>query len=433
MTRSPWLGPALAGVLFAPFLSAQVPAGRVVVASALPGPAGGTALAVADLAGGAPVLIQSSPAQAADPLAVAIDPVDRDVIVAVRGAGNTSRIVRLHLSGLSVVGETTLAAVAGTVTSLGLGPEDRMIAVVRGTGGGLVEFDRRRPAAPVVLDAFDRGCGQEILGRQRDFAWLARCGGSGQPPEVRFVDLDSGLLTRAWLPLTGMPSPELTGFRQLPSRLPIGFVTDDSGTLSRVDLATGAATALPVTPVLPAGGTVAMREDPDDVTRAFVLGGAPHPFLMSVGPLDPAPQWVNLTGRLPGDPVDFDLAPDGVSVVFGDPCQLRLAASGGASIGNPTAVVAANAVPGPIALGIGLDDRFAGPTPLPVLLGSCPLHIDPTVFTVGVATSALGPGFSFVIPDSSSLIGAMVFGQLFQPDNTGVLRTSEAVVFHIGG
>ena len=66
------------------------------------------------------------------------------------------------------------------------------------------------------------------------------------------------------------------------------------------------------------------------------------------------------------------------------------------------------------------------------LVGGCPLHVAPVTFLLGVATSPLGPSFVGQVPNSAALVGQTVFGQLYQLDQAGALRTSPGVAFHIG-
>jgi hypothetical protein len=412
----------------------QVAPGHALVATHLPG-APATRLFDVDLGSGAQSPLGAFPADARAPLAVAIDRVNGDVILAV-DLGGAARIVRLALAGRTVAAERVLADVPGRVTDVSLAGD--VFALVGGAQDRIVRVPRNGGAAATVLSLPRPAALGPLFGAH---AWIAESGDPGPPPAdpgARLVDLATGQVASGPHTFTGAGPLRLTGIADIVTAVPRLFLTDGSGQPS-LSVLFGTPQRLQITPVLPPGATEALVMR--NLFEAIVLGGAAHPFLKSVQVFPTPATWTILAGPLPGDPVDFDLAPPPGARVepFGAPCGRGVTpgafTDGGApALGNPAFVVAlSGGIPtAPAFLALGYSERSASGTPLPIPLpGGCPLLVAPHFVFPGTTDVRGAARQPLPIPNDPSLAGASAFAQWVQPATATTFATSSAVAIHV--
>jgi hypothetical protein len=253
------------------------------------------------------------------------------------------------------------------------------------------------------------------------YAWIAE---SGTPsprldPQVRLLDLQSGQTVSGPHVFSGF-TPSLTGIGELVTALVRVIVTDDQG---RISLSVNWATPVPlqVSPVLPAGGTRALRIVG---YQSFVLGGQASPYIRSITGWNGPFTWTTHAGPLPGDPVDFEIGQSGQAnvVVFGQPCGAlppSLHVPGGMpKLGNAQFALASEThLPNvPAILVLGASDLTIGAIPLPVPMpGGCPLRVSPDVLAAKLTDSRGSVVWPLPIPSATSLSGLVFFGQCVVP------------------
>jgi len=365
------------------------------------------------------------------PLAVAVDAVNRDVVVALQTPAATSVLVRLRLVGTRVVREASLGDVPGTVTALTQALDGTWITL---TAAGVMATERngsvaRRIAAAPLATAI------ETYGLASTQALVVQSGSPTADPQLRWLDLVTGQTIAGPFVYTGYLPRGLTGVGDLPTGAARQVFSQEDGTVAiSVNFALPA--TLPLSPVLPAGATVAMHVRG---LEGVVLGGSAHPFLKSFQALG-GTQWVMLAGPLPGDPVDFAFRPPVVAatVAFGGSCgrmSLQEAFSGGPPrLGSTSfALQLVHGTPSsPAVLVLGASDqRYLG-LRLPALLpGGCRALVSAEVV---VTTSSNGFGEALLpiaVPNDPVLLGAIVFGQWLQVPG-GSIDTSNAAALWLG-
>ena len=426
-------------LLFAPPLEAQVKSAHALVAIRAQGSVA-TQLLEVDLMTGSSIPLGRFLSDCFPPLAVVIDPVSLDVIVAV-DLGGTSRFLRLEMSGSNFVSERLLADVPGTATHLSLGPKGEFVATFAGADGKLIRLSRSG-GPPVTLASMPHSTAMTDYGFVTEFAIVVQSL-AGSEPLVTTVELNTGQVIHPTTGVTGVGFPVVTGVFDMPTAVPRQLLTREDGTVVLYMPFTGIDPApLQISPPLPPGGAVAMRGTLE--FRPIVLGGSAHPFLQSFDLFGPAPlQWTVLAGPFPGDPVDYFVAPEGFGVVnnFGLGCgktpTMRLwgNSAGTPQLGNQDfKLMLLDAAPSTEALlALGFDDQIGlGSVPLPFKLPSgCDLLISPDHVLYHV-TTPLGQAEQILsIPNQASLLGLIVYAQWFQMLGLP-FSTSDAAAIRVG-
>ena len=423
----------LASAVFACAAAAQATFPHVVLTD-LGGPGARAQLVAVDAVSGAATALPGFASDALRPLAVALDPYDGDLLVALDAGLGQSRIVRLVDLG-SAFAELPIANVPGPVVQLQVAG-NRLFAAVDGPGGGVYRMPRRGGAASPALAWPDLTAMQFFI-PSADFAVLAWTGrpGTAQPDSGTGVyDFVGGAFTLGPFSFPNPTGRATTGVVDLPTAIPRQVLAFDDGTFALFAGLLGTppmpiATSLPI----PAGGAVAMHAAGGYSIVPFVLGGAPYPFLYSVDAFSGA---VTLaSAALPGAPIDFAFALDGDAHSLGlaEPCGTAMLGhswTGAPQLGTTltsTVVGPANSL---VLLAGGLDDFAFGALPA-TLPGGCALDVAPEVVLAFVTTASGVANHLLPIPATPSLLGTAVFLQWVGYDPAG-LSTSAAAVHWIG-
>ena len=424
---------------------AQVPADHILVLTQTNGPTASLLLDI-DPSSGLVLPVGGFPADAQAPLAVTLDPVNGDPILAVV-AGSASQIIRLELAGLTVVREQTLAFVSGSCSQLGIGPNSDLLVLVDGPNGGLLRVPRRG-GTPLLMLSLPRASAMMLAGGQ--VLTIAQSGAAGPPvvdPTVQTVDPVTGAVLFGPSNLSGFTPRQIEGVVDLVTALPRVALALSNGSLAIHTLGfpgnPGTTMPLNVTPALPPGGTIALKAR-ELGTTVTALGNATNPFLnQTVAFGGTPPTWNSIAGPLPGNPVDFEIQYDDTArlIPYGADCGMPqptfvFAATGGRpSLGN--AAFAVGMAGGfPVAARVcspsGQSERTAFGSPLPLPLpGGCSLLASPDLalpnFTDATGT-ARQPA---PVPPIAALLGVTVFGQFFQAQGP-LVATSQGFALQLG-
>lgn len=417
--------------LLASALSGQIPPGHAVVASCLS--AGGTGLFSVDLVSGASAPLGTFPSAGLAPLAIRLDPVQGNLLLAVEIPGG-SRLLRLGLAGAIVVRESALADLPGRVTALAFAGAGEIVAATGGAGGSLYTV-QRMGGPPRTLAALPRASALHTHGLGATHAWVAQSGAAGPPilfPQGGFVDLSTGAITTGPHAYTGHTPLGLTGVVDLPTGVPRQVYSQEDGSLA---LSTAFGLPQVLTPPLPAGATQALRLGSN--LDLVALGGQAHPYLKAIQGYSPQ-AWSLLAGPLPGDPVDFDLAgPAGPGVVaFGQGCGGGPVLYGGLNGGPPRPgnpsfqLEAAGARPSQaLLLALGLRDHAWHGLPLPwTLPGGCPLLVSVELPLIALSGPSGAATLPLPVPADPALNGAVLFAQWLQPWGAGLETSNGAAI-----
>ena len=411
--------------------TAQVPTVPFVVLTRLPGqPA--SALLEVDPATGVAAPLGAFPSDVLPPLAVAVDPFDGALFVAVDVGGGASRVVRLVRSGVGFA-EALLLVVPARVTQLEVVNEALLVAV-DGSAGGLLRLPRRGGAGALAraqpnLTAI-HGFGPDATALA--LAWTGRPGSAAATSGTAVLDLATGAL---WFGPDSFANPtgrETTGVVDLPTAVPRQLLAFDDGTFGLfAGLIAPVVSPVATVPPVPPGGAVALRPAGPTSLQPLALGGAAFPFVYEIDAFSGA-----VTVRsapLPGDPVDFaagiDRAPH--SRTFGAACgptAITPSWSGLPQLGTTLVLTAQGPPASLLLLAAGLDDDAAGALPA-LLPGGCPLEVAPHVllaFATGAAGSA---SFPLAIPGSPLLADTVVFAQWAQLGAAGLSTSAAAAHF----
>ncbi|MEZ5962400.1 MAG: hypothetical protein R3F56_01015 [Planctomycetota bacterium] len=388
-----------------------------------------TSLFDVDLASGSVQAIGRFGLDGFPPLAITVDQVNRDVVVALQTPASTSVLVRLRLAGATVVQSASLGDVPGTASALTQALDGRFVTT---TDAGVYTTERngsvaRRVATLAQVSAI------ETFGLATTQAVVAQSGSTTTDPQVRWIDLVSGrTIAGPWV-YAGYTPRGITGVADLPTGAARQVLSHDDGTIA-ISVNFALPVPLPLVPVLPPGATAAMHVRG---LEGIVLGGSAHPFLKSFQALG-GTQWTMLAGPLPGDPVDFAFRPTSVAatVSFGGSCNRMLlaqaTAGGDPRLGNSSyGLQLTFAAPSSLAvLALGASDqRFVGvrlPLALPggcLALAGGDLVVPTTTSGLGDATITLG------IPSSAALVGAIAYAQWLQPAAGGLDSSNAGAIW----
>lgn len=410
---------------------AQIPGGNALVLTVNATPGVASKLLDVDMTTGAIHHLGAFPSDGLPGLAVTIDPVQGDAIVAL-AAGPATIIVRVSLNGGVAGTETPLGVVPGIVTDIGVAWNGEVYCTTGGPTGAVYELPRTGGQATFVVPApFATAIGNANMG-----SGVLMIGLSG-PPAMVLVDVFTHQTISGPFPFAGQPNPGITGlaFRPFGDEM----FTDDGGRVWH--------TILPVTVLpyqaapLPAGGLRALGRDA--MLRLVGLGGVAHPYLKT---LQDAPtlvqSWIVRAGPLPGDPVDFALqlrVPNSFS--FGVACAAgalppALLLSGQPQLGSAGFTIGlANGQPATLAvLVLGMSDQVAlGSAPLPISLpGACQLLVSPDVALLHVTDASGAAQQVWPLPPSPWLSGLVVFAQWIVVPPSFLLSTTYGASLHLG-
>jgi hypothetical protein len=403
LLRSLLLGSAAAG------LAAQIPPGRLVVATELPSPPRTRLLAV-DPANGAITPLGGFARDASRPFAVGFDPIAGHVLVALEAAGGGSTLVRLALAGTAVTFERELASLPGRATGIAVAFDGDVVVGTFGNLGGLWRVPRNGGSAVPLRPGFPTtAIGGASLA---PYAFVAHVEAS--VPALSLIDLATGARLLGPAPVPALAGAVVTGVEDLPTGLIRQVVSDDQGRLHLFEQLSQLR-AIPLQPPLPPGGTTALRLAGSGF-EAYVLGDAAHPHLILAAIFGGGMgSWRTVAGPLPGSPVDFAFGPSPgpAALRFFTPC-------GGptwTSVGEPrlgttfTFGVTGAPASAPAAMLLGFSDQAAFGIPLPALLFGCFLAVSPDL-TFPALTSPQGLATRpIAVPPLPPLAGTIFFGQ----------------------
>lgn len=378
-------------------------------------------LTLVELATGAATAVGRFSGDRLIPLALAVDPVQDDVILALAN-GTHSDLRRVRLHGTSVTNTWQLASISGRVLSLMIGTEGDVFATVRGgNGDGIYRVARnggaaRRilalPSVSVLAPTEVGTANHAIIGRDSSGAQSA----SGSllalaPPvlsqQTTFANQSSLRLSGIGLAIEGASS----------------YVTfsDDRGRLFFTRLG-ASLTPRQISTVPPLAATATQR--------VRYLGGA----ALGIGAAPTASLWwlpggINggavrtIVGALPGSPVDFDhdeFRRRGTLVGYGRACPSGTAQPMSSAGPPPYAPGNANfelqvwrfAAGTPFVVALGIDDQQWQSARLPLPLApSCSLFLSPTWTLPGVTDASGARRIPLPLPALASLRGTTFMGQ----------------------
>jgi hypothetical protein len=426
---------ALAATILTATLAAQVAPGNAVVAVRLTGnPA--TRLLAADLASGAFTTLPGFPADAMPPLAIEFDRIDNELLLALDAGNGISRVFRYTMQNGIPVQERVLGDVPGHVTELTLGGE-QVLAAVDGAQGGIYRLPRTGGTAALSralpdLTVLQTGAPNATLAL---VVWSA-----GQPgnPGAGILDLTSGGFFFGATSFVNYAHPDITGAMELPFPQPRVVLSHADGAVTVHQMTYGGGaqpTALPIQPTPPPGSAAAMKPG-GAPWRPVVLGSSAFPMLWTFDPMAALPTLSMLAGPLPGDPVDFAIAPsaDAQLRTFGTACgpnAMAMQATGGPILGTTFQIALSGGAPNALALFVlGLSDQLGGLLPFQLPSG-CLLRVSPDSVLLHTTDAAGRATRSLAVPGQPWLVGLVAFAQWLQAPALP-FATSDALAIRFG-
>lgn len=416
---------------------AQVPPNTAVVATSVAAQPATLLLAV-DLATMAVTPLSGFANDQFAPLALRIDPINRDILLAVDLGGGTSRVLRLGLGGSTITRVRQLADVTGVITDIVVPYPGDLALTIDGPQGGIVRVDRSGGApVPALTAPFAVGAGS--LSVYSAELWIAQSGVGAVPGQLRYWHSGSGN-TGGTYPLPSIQPPTLTGIAELLTSIPTHVISTASGEVWQ-NILQQSLVQLPISPPLPPGGTESVRVAGGN--NGYVLGNSAYPFLQRFDAYSTAAQsWVVVAGPLPGSPKSFDISAPASAQVhsFGERCSPSatvpwIGLQGGyPQLGNGSFTLTTTGIPGAAAIvTIGFSDQSAFGSPLPFALpgGGCELLVSPDAAVLhingvnGRSTQALP------IPSSQSFAGVVLFGQWIHLIGGPLIAATDALALHV--
>jgi hypothetical protein len=391
------------------------------------------ALHEVDPVSGAVVVLPSFPSAGAVPLALAIDPATREPIVAVQSAAG-SLLVRVHLAGQQVLGESVLGTVPGTVVGIAVPQVGDVFVATGGAAGGIVRVARQCCGSATFWSAAGITALSEPVIAPWKF-WAARDLSPAAPRIDSFRDTigPSG----EGHALTGVLGAQVTGVHEyLGGSGRVCLLADTLGRLWTQPQQGWTPYPYAVQPPLVAGGAIRMKAGA--FPRMYVLGGAadptlkwfPHDVAFAVPP-------VAVLATFASAPVDFAVVAPATArtVRFGEPCALpgsgAIGAQGTPQLGNAAfAVRLDDGLPSTIALcALGWSERTFLGLPLPLALGACELLVSADSITVHLTDHAGDAVRAVPVPPVPALAGQIACAQWGL--DLAALRTSAALALHL--
>jgi hypothetical protein len=420
----------------ASILPAQVlPGGAVVAVRRSTPPA--TALLAVDLLTGAVTPLPRFASDGLAPLAVAFDPVDRDLLLCVDDGLGSSMVLRFPTRLGTPGPEWTIGIVPGRVRQL-VATNDELWLAVGGAQGGVWTMPRTGGGAVLRWSQPHLGAIQVYLPSWVVAAWSGDPGPPATAPGVGYVEATTGQWTLGPETWPGFTPAGITGVVDLPTALPRVILSHDDGSVSMHTLLTASAPiTVPLLPTLPAGGAVAMQPLQYS-TQPVVLGGVAFPYLWTFDPWGNPPVRTTLSALLPDDPVDFAIAPDHFRAdlaQYGQPCgnpNLSVQVFSLPTIGNQGFAIqlGGGAPAAATLLALGFSDTLAGALPLS-LPGGCPLRTsaESVWFLLTNAQGAVAQALP--VPPQPGLAGLSLYGQWLQAP-LGAFTSSAGQAIHVG-
>jgi len=410
----------LSALVLTALLGAQIAPGNAVVAVHAAGTPATQLLAV-DLATGAYNVLPRFPADAMAPLAVAFDRVDGELVLALDAGVGISRLFRYTLPNGLPANERVLGDVPGHVTDLAFA-SDRLLAAVDGPLGGIYQLPRWGGAVTLlwslpyltVLRTDDPNATLATV------VWSGSQGPPATDPGAGLLRLDTGTFMFGPVTFVNYAHPDLTGAMTLPFPQPRLVLSHADGAMAYDQLLLGGGSqpvAIPVTPTMPAGSANAMRVAAPHYQQPLLLGGAAFPNLWTFDPMALAPAMALVAGPLPGDPIDFDIAPlaDANFVPFGASCAaMTLTTQGSPLLGTAFQIQLGNGTANAVALFVvSFTDQLGGLLPLSLPSG-CMLYANPNVVLWNSTDGAGHCVQPLTVPSAPALAGVHLFAQWLQ-------------------
>lgn len=422
--------------LLATALAAQTPGTLVVAARA--SATQGTILLEVDFATGTPLPLPSFASAASAALAIAVDPIDRSLLLALDN-GTATDVVRLRRSGPAFT-ETALGSVPGAASAILVDQAGDVVVLVGSATGGVFRVSRHG-GATTTIRSLPHASAVATPGGPAWGGLLALSGAAGPPvvdPGVGYLDFTNGQFAAPPTFFAGYTPRAITGIVDMATGVPRHILAHDDGTLAlAMPMVTPQPTPLATTPALPPGGSARLLGEGG--LGAMLLGDARHPFVHTFDPfaaLAGSIPLVPVAGPLPGLPVDFALVPDvqASSQPFGYGCGTAAELQAWAANGPPTLGNAAftidlgQAVPGQLAvLALGFTELPGIPLP-----NGCLVHVLPAATAFHVPG---GPGFvsqPLPIPNQPAFADTLLFAQWFQLDFGVPAVTSRVLALRVG-
>lgn len=405
----------------------------ILVLVELPPPAE-SALYEVDPVSGAVSALPGLPGLFAPARAVAVDPFDGDVIVALdigTPSGPSPQWKRLRRTGPGTWQHVTFFQ--ADTSQLAFAGERLLFAQAT----SLASVHRRQGMPAVLhlqanLDAFDADAPGDAVA----IAWSGRPGTAQPDSGTALVDATTGALLSTPATFANPSGRRTTGIVELPTAVPRQLLSFDDGSFATF------APSIAPTPqplatsvAIPPGGAIALKSAGSLSAPPLALGGAAFPYLYSIDPFTGA---VTIrSGALPGNPIDFAIGTDrnAHSVPFGSPCgpsTVQTVATAPPTLGSTLALLAGGQPNAILLLVLGLDDiaGFTLPMPLP-FAGGCLLHVRPDAL-FAFATGASGVALhTFPLPGSPQFVGVPLFAQWAHLDGAG-WSLGEANAYFLG-
>ncbi|MBL8753339.1 MAG: hypothetical protein JNK15_08570 [Planctomycetes bacterium] len=353
------------------------------------------------------------------PLALAQDPFDGALLVALDGGSGGSLVVRLVPNG-GAYAEFVLGSYPAPVVALAVAG-DQLLVGLGGPGGGVFAQPRRGGSGAMLLPQPNLAALHVSSPSTVTLAWHGVAGTGSASAGTATVDLATA--TAVWGPFAFPPTATaITGVVDLPTAVPRQLLAFADGSYA---LFTGILSQPPVpvatTPPLPNGGAAALRPAGATSIEGVAVGGVAFPFLYTIDAW--TGQVVVRSGPLPGDPVDvaYGLSAQAHVLGFGVGCGPVPLAHGVSGLPQLGSTFAFDVVAPPqtvVFLAAGLDDFANGTLPGP-LPGGCLLHVAPDV-VLALVTDVLGTAVQpLAVPNLTNLLGVAVFTQWAHLSGTG--------------
>jgi hypothetical protein len=275
-------------------------------------------------------------------------------------------------------------------------------------------------------------------GQHGCIAWSGSQGPPASDPGVGIVDLLTGQFALGPDTFPNFAHPGITGVMDMPTALPRQLMSHTDGTVSLYTMfVSSPPVTLAVQPPVPAGGAAAMKPMAPYGVQPLVLGGTAYPFLWTFDPFASPLLRTVVAGPLPGDPLDFAIAPaSGAQVVFfGTACGsssmsisfVNLPQLGSSNFQIDLLAARANAA---ALLVLGFSDQLGGTLPF-TLPGGCPLLVSPDAVLFRVTSASGGASQILPVPANPGLTGTRLYGQWLQIPQSAFAGTA-AIAIRVG-
>lgn len=401
-----------------------------VVLTAMPGGTPAAQLVEVDPTTGAATPLGRFPNDLLVPLAIALDPFDRHLLIASDLGSGQSRITRLERTPTGLA-QYPMLDVPGRVTALEVADDALLIA--SDGGGGLLRAPRRGGGSTLVYPQAHLSAIHSFgpNGTTALVAWTGRPGTGTTSSGTALLDTATGQAFFGPDTFSNPTGLELTGAIDLPTGVPRQFLSFADGSFALFAGLIGPPQPVVPSVPIPPGGAAAMHPATSLSTMPMALGGASYPYLYEIDFWTGAV--VVRAGPLPGNPVDFCSggAATAQALLFTNRCGPVALLQGWSGVQQPGSTFALT-VQGPgndwALLAIGLRDVPGLPLPLP---GGCELDVAPDVARLHLLDASGAASQPLAVPPGPGMLGLKLFGQWLHSGSAG-LSASAAVVHQIG-